>query len=290
MAAVALGTTRRAWAVASTPVPAGGWAHPEWLLEPADVLPLVDDLAVRIVALTPADDFAAGHLPRAAHLDWPDLALTDSSDATIGDWRAQVTMLLGMRGVRPESRVVIYDGGTFYAPRLWWILHVLGHEDMAILNGGLPAWLEADGPVETGPTPVAAGSPPYAAEPDLSSLATVRDVEVAVADGSATLVDARSAGEYTEGHIPGAVNIPFDQNAIPDSGGRWKPPAELRVLYQEAGVRENRPVIAYCSSGVRSAVTWFTLSALGYPDVRLYSASFDEWSSDPSRPVESSPA
>jgi thiosulfate/3-mercaptopyruvate sulfurtransferase len=113
----------------------------------------------------------------------------------------------------------------------------------------------------------------------------LNDVVDAVQHGTATLVDARTSEEYADGRIPGAINIPFLDNAEPDSGGRWKSPAALRAMYADKGVTQDKPIISYCSTGVRSAVTWLTLSALGFPNIRLYSASFAEWSSDPTRPV-----
>ncbi len=182
--------------------------------------------------------------------------------------------------------MVIYDGGTFYAARLWWILELLGHQNKQIIDGGLPAWIAAEGPVDSGSPMVAPGSAPYQATPNLGVLANIADVEMAVATGDSVLVDARTSTEFAKGHIPGAVNVPFLDNAEPDSGGRWKSPAELREMYESVGASLDKPVIPYCSTGVRSANTYFTLRALGYPDVKLFSGSFAEWTSDPGRPVE----
>ena len=103
-------------------------------------------------------------------------------------------------------------------------------------------------------------------------------------------VDARRfEDEYALSHIPGAINVPFMANAEAEGPKRWKSAAELRAMYEDAGVTADRPVIAYCATGVRSAVTYFTLRQLGYEDVAVFTGSFAEWSSDPSRPVTAGP-
>jgi thiosulfate/3-mercaptopyruvate sulfurtransferase len=271
--------------VPSTPEPAE-WEHPEWFAAPEAVAGRVRKPGHQIIALTPEEDFAAGHIPGAIQIDWSDLALVDSAEATVEDWTVDVSQLLAARGVAPNTSVTIYDGGTFYAARLWWVLEILGHATKSVLDGGLGAWTESGGALETGPSMQATDAPAYPANPDLRSLATIDAVEEAVESVNAILVDARDPSEYEAGHIPGAVNIPFLDNAVPGSGGMWKSPAELRAMYEASGITLERAVIPYCSTGVRSANTWFTLRALGYPDVRLFSGSFTEWTSDPSRPVE----
>lgn len=276
-----------AWAVdEGSPVAPGQWTEPDWFADPGWIRERVDDESVQIVALTPPNEFAQGHIPGASQIDWPDLALTDSASATIETWQAVVAQQLADRAIQPDSTVAIYDGGTFYAARLWWILHVMGHRNKRILDGGLPAWREADGQIATGEATTGRGMQPYPGEPNLDVLASVELVQVAAAAGSHVLVDARSTEEFAKGHIPGAVNMPFTENAVPDSGGRWKDPDDLRAMYERVGVTSGSPVIPYCSTGVRSANTWFTLSALGYSGVRLFSGSFAEWTSDPARPVE----
>ena len=269
-----------------TPTAANLWAHGEWFADPQWIAEQGNESAFRVVALTPLDDFLAAHIPDAVQVDWPDLALTDSADATVKKWQAAIEQRLTDLGIIPASRVAIYDGGTFYAARLWWVLDQLGHKDKRVLNGGFAAWRADDRAVEDGPAEVQLAFAPYTGTPNEGNLARLDDVIEAVATRSAVLVDARTAKEFAEGHIPGEVNIPFLDNAEPESGGRWKSPADLRSMYADKGVTADQHVIPYCSTGVRSAVTWFTLSALGFEHVRLYSASFAEWSSDPDRPVE----
>ena len=264
----------------------GGYAHPEWLVDPAWLGGRLDDAAVTVVALTPAEEFAAGHVPGAAQVDWPELEVTDTSDPSIARWQGEVEGVLTRLGVGPDDTVVIYDGGTLFAARLWWVLEQLGHDDKRILNGGFPSWTAAGAPVETGPSTATPATTPYRGTPNTAALASLDDVRAALDDPGVILVDARTPDEFAAGHIPGAVNLDFPQNAAAESPKVWKSAADLRALYAGLGVTPDKTVFPYCATGVRSAVTYFTLRLLGYPDVRLYTGSWEEWSGRSELPVE----
>ena len=105
---------------------------------------------------------------------------------------------------------------------------------------------------------------PYVGMPDESAIATLAETSAAVDQPNVAFVDARTAEEYAAGHIPGAVDIPFTDNAAPDSPHIWKSADELRAMYAAAGITPDKNVIAYCSTGVRSAATYFTLVLIGY--------------------------
>jgi thiosulfate/3-mercaptopyruvate sulfurtransferase len=138
--------------------------------------------------------------------------------------------------------------------------------------------------VQQGESQVEPAAEPYVGEPNDDALVTIAEAEAALAADEALFIDARRfEDEYAAGHIPGAVNVPFMANA--DATGAWKTPAELRALYEEAGVSGNRPLIVYCSTGVRASVDYFALRQLGFEDVGVFTGSFTEWSSDPDRPV-----
>jgi len=263
-----------------------GYAHPEWFAEAGWLRQRLgaDDLAV--VALTPAEEFAAGHIPGAAQIDWKALEVVETSDASLANWQSAVETILAGLGVERGDTVVVYDGGTFTAARLWWILHLLGHGDVRVLNGGLEAWVAEGGDLETGEGAVTPAAEAYVGEPDEEALVQIAEAEAAIAEENTVFVDARRPeDEYAVGHIPGAVNVPFMANAEPEGPKFWKPAAELRAMYEDAGVTADRRVIAYCATGVRSSVTYFTLRQLGYDDVGVFTGSFVEWSSDPARPV-----
>lgn len=277
--------SRMTVAVATTPVATpGGYAHAEWLADPAWLAAHLGEKSLAVIALTPPDEFEQGHIPGAVQVDWPDLALTES--ARIDDWRDQMEMLVTKLGIERSDTVVIYDGGTIYAPRLWWILYQLGHADIRILNGGLPAWTAFGGELETGATTPTAAPEPYVGQPNDAAIATVDQVVAALDDPDTVLVDARTPDEYAAGHIPGAVLFPFTDVVVDKQPPLWKPAEELRAAFAALDVTPDKRVIPYCSTGVRSAALYFTLRLIGYEEVALFSGSYAEWTADPTRPVE----
>lgn len=290
LGAAALARPSRALAAqGATPVagatPTGtGYGAPDLLAEPAWLRERLGEPTLKVVAVAPTDAFAEGHVPGAVALDWPEVDLVETTGPAIEAWQAAVEAKLTERALLPTDTIVVYDDGTLFAARLWWILRQLGQREVRVMNGGLAAWREAGGALEEGltlPSPAA----PYRGTPDPALLATVAEVEAALNDPAVVLLDARSAEEYAAGHIPGAANVDFTRNAAPEPPRRWKPAAELRAMYAAAGVVPERRVIAYCTTGVRAAVAVFTLALLGYPDWANYSGSWREWSADPDRPV-----
>jgi thiosulfate/3-mercaptopyruvate sulfurtransferase len=275
----------------ASPGPDSGYAHPEWLADAAWLKDSLADPSVKVVALTPPEDFAAGHVPGAAQIDWADLDVVETGDQSVATWRGEIERKLTGLGLSPSDTVVVYDGGTFYAPRLWWILYQLSHADVRILNGGLPAWAAAGGEVETGASTVQPASQPYAGTPDEFAIASLDEVKSALDDPDTAFVDARSPQEYRDGHIPGAVNVEFTQNGEPDQPRYWKSAEELRAIYAAVGITSDKSVIPYCTiipyctTGVRSAATYFTLRLIGFEDVSLFTGSWREWSSHPELPV-----
>ncbi len=272
-------------ALAATPVATPtGYAHPDWLADSTWLAEQLDDSNIAVIALTPPEDFAQGHIPGAVQVDWPDMALSES--AQIADWRTQMEALLTKLGIERNDTVVIYDGGTIYGPRLWWILYQLGHQDIRILNGGLPAWNAAGLAVETGSVTPQPAAEPYVGMPNDDAIATVDEVVAVLEDPNTVLVDARSKDEFSQGHIPGAVLFPFTEVAESGQPPFWKTSEQLQSEFAALGVTPDIQVIPYCSTGVRSAALYFTLRLIGYDNVSLFSGSYAEWTSDPSRPVE----
>jgi thiosulfate/3-mercaptopyruvate sulfurtransferase len=257
------------------------YGHADWLVDATWLQAHLNDSNVKVIALTGSSEFKSGHIPGAAQIDWTDLGLADTSDPSITHWQADIEQKLSRLGISRSDTVLIYDDGTLYAPRLWWILDQLGHRDKRILNGGLIAWTNAGGKIEKGASTVHPASKSYKGTSNATALATLNEVKAALDDPNVVLVDARTPTEYAKGHIPGAINIPFIDNAVATTPKVWKSGKELRAMYEAAGVTPDKSVIPYCSTGVRSAATYFTLTLLGYPHVSLYTGSFDEWSKHP---------
>jgi thiosulfate/3-mercaptopyruvate sulfurtransferase len=238
--------------------------------------------------------FAAGHVPgsRYVHLD-RDLAGTKNGRNgrhPLPD-RAAFARTVGQLGIRPDTPVVVLDAqGGVYAARLWWMLRWLGHEAVAVLDGGLQAWKQAGGALSTQAGPVAE-APAYPERPSLAPM--VGSDEVAGRPASATVVDARAPERFrgeTEpldrvaGHIPGALNRFFKANL--DARGRFRPADELRrELASLLGTRAPADVIHSCGSGVTACHNLLAMEHAGLGGSALYPGSWSEWSSDPARPV-----
>jgi thiosulfate/3-mercaptopyruvate sulfurtransferase len=258
------------------------------LVDAAHMMKHQSDPAAILVAFMPGEDFANGHIPGSIQLDWPAFEVIDTSDASIDQWRDETNQMLASLDITRNRPVIAYDAGTLFAARMWWILHYLGHENSHVLNGGLPAWRQADGVMTTdagstplSPTPV---SEPGPMSPRTDALAQLDEVLGRLEDPEVAIIDARTPDEYKAGHIPGAININYPRNAAPEPPRFWKSANELRAMYEEAGITPDQRVIPYCSTGVRSAVTFFTLRLIGYQNVGLFTGSWKEWGDQPNTP------
>ncbi len=235
-----------------------------------------------VIDLASNADYQAGHIPGAVRIEPSsiDIAGTDEDG-----WAFDTESLLGEAGISNDSLVVVYDRNDLNATRLWWALTRLSHPDIAVLDGGLPAWEAAALPIELGASIEAPDPSTFFGFPKYSLVATTADVEAALDDSTTVIIDARSEAEYADGHVPGAINIPASTLYADD--GTLLPYDDLLALFTTAGVFMDQDIIVYCASGVRASNVVFALNVLAYPSVQLYADSWPGWSSDPTRPVES---
>jgi thiosulfate/3-mercaptopyruvate sulfurtransferase len=184
---------------------------------------------------------------------------------------------LGGLGVSNDSTIVLYGNDGLQA-RLYWALKMYGHDNLKILDGGFEKWKEAGNDI----TSASSARRPETFEFDLtrsnteSVLATVNDVEAAIGNPNYIIVDVRSEGEFFSGHIPGSLNIIWSN--LQNNDQTFKPAPDLKALFEENKITPDKKIIVYSSSGIRSSLAWFTLSELlGYPNVKNYDGSYEDW-------------
>jgi thiosulfate/3-mercaptopyruvate sulfurtransferase len=240
--------------------------------------------------------YLEGHLPGAhyAHLD-EDLSSAvgpDTGRHPLPD-PALIAERLGRWGTDEHTQIVAYDdvGGAF-AVRLWWLLRWLGHERVAVLDGGLTAWMAKGLPLSTDlPRPEARSFVPRV---DHSAWVSTDGLERAVGADDLLVVDARAPERFrgeiepidpVAGHIPGAVNLPYTGNL--GEGGRFLPPEQLRERFLDGlqGVPPAR-VVHSCGSGVNACHNLLAMEIAGLAGSRLYAGSWSEWIRSPNRPIE----
>jgi len=242
--------------------------------------------------------FAQMHIAGAqqAHLD-RDLSAKDAAHAVNGGRhplprRDLVAAWLGRIGVDNATQVVVYDrNGCNYCGRLWWMLKWLGHDAVAVLDGGLQAWQAAGGAVESGPArPVATRE--FELGDPLRELLHTTTVASRLGESGQTVVDARGAPRYrgdvepldpVAGHIPGALNRPFGLNL--DTNGKFKPASVLRQEFEQLlGSRDPQTVVHHCGSGVSALPNLIAMEVAGLGRSGLYAGSWSEWCTTPGLP------
>jgi thiosulfate/3-mercaptopyruvate sulfurtransferase len=236
---------------------------------------------------------AEAHLPGAHYADLErDLsgAKTGSNGRHPMPAREVFAATVGRFGIGPETQVIVYDRqGAMFAARAWWMLRWLGHAAVAVLDGGLAAWQQAGGAVESGPV-AQATRPPYPLAEPLT--ASVDADTLARRLGVVTLIDARAPERFRgevepldaqAGHIPGARNRFFKDNLMPD--GSFKPAAQLREAFGALAGTDPTRVVHQCGSGATACHNLLAMEVAGLTGSALYPGSWSEWSADPKRPI-----
>jgi thiosulfate/3-mercaptopyruvate sulfurtransferase len=240
-------------------------------------------------------EFVRAHIPGARFFDIDLVADPDTDLPHMVPTPGRFARLMAQLGVGNDSRVVFYDQkGLASAARGWWLMGLFGHDQVAVLDGGLPKWIREGRPTEAGESasPAAAGF-----RPDFRAtrLRGVGDMLRNVRTLDEQVLDARAAGRFTgavpepragmrSGHIPGSISLPYTDLLQPD--GTFRPASEVRDRFRAAGVDGTKPVVTSCGSGVTACILTLGLRVAGYPEGAVYDGSWTEWGGRADTPVE----
>jgi len=241
-----------------------------------------------------AAEFAEKHIPGAIRFDIDDVADPNASLPHMLPSPELFAAKVSEMGISNDHKVVVYDVyGMQSAARIWWMFRIFGHDDVAVLNGGLPKWEAEGNPVSAETVTPAPGAFTASFRPEL--VRSIDDIRRFVEDGAEQIVDVRAAGRFTaeepepragmrSGHMPGAVNLPFTQ-LLEGEHRTYKDADAIRALAEGANIDLSRPVATSCGSGVTACALTLGLYLIGKEDVAVYDGSWTEWGGRQDTPV-----
>lgn len=242
----------------------------------------------------PKAEYDAAHIPGAVFFDIDDI-VDDSTDLPhmlpdVVKFSSRVRKL----GLGDGNRIVVYDGaGLFSAARVWWMFRAMGHDDIAVLDGGLPKWQAEGRKIESlAPMP---RERHFSARMNTMMVRDVEQMKANIEKPTEQVLDARAAARFKgeadeprpglrKGHIPGSCNLPFNEMLDPKTG-TMLPADDLRAKFEGAGIDFGKPVVTTCGSGITAAALALGLHLLGHDEVALYDGSWSEWGARDDTPV-----
>ena len=263
------------------------------LTEPEQLAALLGDEALIVVDLSNATSYAEAHIPGAIHLDYAMLVRGEKPAPGLLPDSARLSAIGSHIGLTADQHVVAYDNeGSGRASRLLWTLHVLGHYQVSVLNGGIHSWTD-EGCDLTAESSTPEGSD-YTAHPGDDAIADLDYIRARLGSPEIGLLDARTPEEFTGttaralrgGRIPRAFNLNWLDTIDRNRALRLKPATTLQAMLNAGQLTTDKEIITYCQTHHRSAHSYMMLKSLGYPNVRGYAGSWSEWGNHPDTPVE----
>src|SRR4051812_1640745 len=283
------------------------YKNPGSLISTEELAKIIDSPNVRVVEAAfdmpgskpplALERFREAHIPRAIFFDIDAICDKASSLPHMIPSAEEFGRDVGNLGISSDDRVIVYDRDGFkFAPRVWWELRTFGHKTVSILDGGFAKWQSEGRSVERGITKKEPRT--FKATLSARSVRSKADVLKILDNKDEQLIDARSKGRFDgsspeswpgrrSGHIPGSLNLPYDQIVDPRTHALL-PEGELRQRFQHAGLELNKPVVTSCGSGVTACALAFALHLLGKQDVAVYDGSWAEWGLPGETPVATS--
>ena len=275
---------------------------PQPLVNTAWLAERLDNASIKLLDSTcflPTDSRDAGaeflteHLPGAVFFNVDQICEPNTGLPHTWPSAERFAAEVAQLGISNDDIVICYEAGRFMgASRAWWMFKAFGHRQVAVLDGGLSQWKAEGRPLEIGSVSPTPGQ--YHAKLQPGMVCDWRQVMQALTSKTTQILDARAAGRFNAtvpepraglrgGHMPGALNLPFDQ--LLAEHGKYKSVAELNQVFQAAGLQDDKPVITTCGSGVSAATLLLGLNLIGHSGGILYDGSWSEWGSRDDTPI-----
>ena len=282
------------------------YTHPEalvtteWLAEnigASDIAIIDASFHLPAAQRNPSAEFTACHIPGAVFFDINDIADSETDLPHMLPSAEKFSSRMRSLGIGSENHVICYDtnGGPMAGMRAWWTFRAFGHDRVSVLSGGLPKWQAENNPTESGEPEITEKH--FFAKFDPSLVRSIDDMHANIESKELQMVDARPAGRYNgtdpeprtgmrSGHIPGAINLPFQKLVDVENFMIMRPADEIAAAIAEAGIDPDKPLVSSCGSGVTAAPLVLALYLLGHTRAAIYDGSWTEWGGRDDTPID----